>query len=172
MLSDVTVSFANQSYTLPGLYLLVGVLIVLGLSGFVVAIASARRIERKASETTDILVVQLERIGDSLDRILSQYAQTAARPVAEPARPRDRTAAEWPLPTRGSASRVIPEGSPLERAAQKPAAAVSAVVAQDLSLSSAIQTARVAEVKVAEEQPLSSNLSEPARSILFSMLGR
>lgn len=172
MLSDVTVSFASQSYTVPGLYLLVGVLIVLGLSGFMVAILSAKRIERKASETTDILVVQLERIGDSLDRIVTQYAQSAARPVAEPARPRDRALAEWPVATRSSTPRVIPEGSPLERVAQKPASALSAVAAEDLSLSSAIETARVGEEKVAEGQPVSSNLSEPARSILFSMLGR
>jgi hypothetical protein len=47
MLSDLTISYADRSLTLPGIYLLIGILIVLGLAGFVVALTSTRRIERK-----------------------------------------------------------------------------------------------------------------------------
>jgi hypothetical protein len=149
MLSDVTISFGNQSITFPGLYLLIGCLIILGLAGFIVAMTSTRRIERKTSEASDILVVQLERIGDALDRIVSQ---NAARAANEPLRQRDHFLPEWPVPGRNvppAPTRVATEGSPLERAAQKPATE-----------------------QPAEEQPVESTLSEPARSILFSMLGR
>lgn len=59
MLSDVTISFADHTLTFPGLYLLIGCLVIVGLAGFIVAMNSTRRIERKTSEATDILVVQL-----------------------------------------------------------------------------------------------------------------
>ena len=161
MLSDVTISFADHTFTFPGLYLLIGCLIALGLAGFIVAIVSARRIGRKTTEATDILVVQLERIGDALDRLVAQGA--APRPMEEPARHRDRFVPEWPIHGRAPAAstRVIPEGSAIERMAQKSA-----------SDSSAVPQPVAAKEKPTEEQPVESSLSEPARSILFSMLGR
>jgi hypothetical protein len=165
MLSDVSISFGGQAITFPALYLLIGCLIVLGLAGFIVAISSARRIERKTSEVTDILVVQLERIGDALDRIVSQ---NAARAANEPSsRQRDRFLPEWPVAARSAApppGRVAPEGSPLERAAQKPLEQPQIAASQTVPAPQ--------ENKTAEDQPIESTLSEPARSILFSMLGR
>jgi hypothetical protein len=162
MLSDVTLSFGGQTITFPALYILIGCLIVLGLAGFLVSMTSARRIERKTSEATDILVVQLERIGDALDRIVSQ---NAARAANEPLRQRDRLP-DWPAPGRITPPppRVATEGSALERAAQKPA--------PDQAQISAAQATASAEKTAPEEQPVESTLSEPARSILFSMLGR
>ncbi len=163
MLTDVTVSFAGHTLTFPSLYLLIGCLIALGLAGFIVAIVSARRIEHKTTEATDILVVQLERIGDALDRLVAQGA--GARPIEEPARHRDWFLAEWPNRGRAtSPTRAIPEGSAVERAAQKPESNPSSAPAP--AASSAVKE------KQTEEEPIESNLSEPARSILFSMLGR
>lgn len=158
MLSDVTISVGAQSITFPGLYLLIGVLIALGLVGFIVAMTGSRRIERKTSQATDILVVQLERIGDALDRLATQ---SAARDANEAARQRDRFSPDWPVPGRGAPPqpRVIPENSALERAAQKPVQPASA--ARDKP-----------GAKDLEEQAAEGGLSEPARSILFSMLGR
>lgn len=177
MLSDVTISVGTQSITLPGLYLLIGVLIALGLVGFVVAMTSSRRIERKTSEATDILVVQLERIGDALDRLVTQSGQRGSSEsvaAAAPIRQRDRFVPDWPMPGKGTPPqpRVIPENSALERAAKKPAPEPAAAIAR----LSRPQTVPVAQDKTnekqLEEQPLESGLSEPARSILFSMLGR
>ena len=171
MLSDVTISVGTQSITLPGLYLLIGVLIVLGLAGFVVAMTSSRRIERKTSEATDILVVQLERIGDALDRLVTQSAARANEAPA-PARQRDHFLPDWPVPGKGTPPppRVIPEKSALERAAQKPA---SEQPKATLSVSQATSVAPdKSNEKQRDEQAAESALSEPARSILFSMLGR
>lgn len=185
MLSDVTFSYAGQSISVPGLYLLIGILIVLGLAGFIVAIASARRIERKTNEANDILVVQLERIGDALDRLVTQNSQAsanAARPASEPVRASNRPLAEWTVPGRSvpPPARVIPEGSSLERAAQKPAPALSPEHVQPAPVAQAsVQTAAQGTMQAStqpekspENQPVESTLSEPARSILFSMLGR
>lgn len=170
MLSDVTISIGSQSVTLPGLYLLIGCLIVLGLIGFIVAMTSSRRIERKTSEATDILVVQLERIGDALDRLVTQ---NAARAASEPATAgqRDRFIAGWTIPGRGTpqAQRAAAENGAAERGAQKSELErpKSAGASQATPLA---QEKR--EEKQPEEQPVESNLSEPARSILYSMLGR
>jgi hypothetical protein len=163
MLSDVTISFADHTLTFPGLYLLIGCLIALGLAGFIVAIVSARRIERKTTAATDILVVQLERIGDCLDRLVAQSA--TSRATEEPARQRAPFSPEWPVPERGLApsTRVIPEGSAFDRVAQKPASGPALSPPQPVVSST---------VKKPEEERVESNLSEPARSILFSMLGR
>jgi hypothetical protein len=175
MLSDVTISVGSQSITLPGLYLLIGVLIILGLVGFIVAMTNSRRIERKTSEVTEILVVQLERIGDAFDRLVTQNTQRAANEAAAvPNRHRDRFLPNWPAPGRGTPPqpRVIPENSALERAAQKPAPEAASPVEHV----SQTQVVAVAQDKPkesqSEEQTVESGLSEPARSILFSMLGR
>ncbi len=159
MLSDVTISFGGQSISFPGLYLLIGVLIVLGLIGFAVAITSSRRIDRKGSEVSDILVVQLERIGDALDRIVSQ---NAARVASKPVRPRNRALPEWATPVGNASVSRVAEG--LERLVQKP-------VQEPVQAPSA-QAVAVSQEKPEEEEPVESKLSEPARSILFSMLGR
>lgn len=182
MLSDVTLSYGSQSISMPGLYLLIGVLIVLGLIGFIVAITGARRIERKTNQAIDIVVVQLERIGDALDRLVTQNPATApipARPPNDPARAANRSLSEWVVPGRSVPvpARVAPEGSALERAAQKPAASAeqhsepspaggqssTQVLAQDVPAQAE---------KSAEDLPVESTLSEPARTILFSMLNR
>ncbi|MGH9572360.1 MAG: hypothetical protein ACRD40_02355 [Candidatus Acidiferrales bacterium] len=170
MLSDITISIGSQSVTFPGLYLLVGCLIVLGLIGFIVAISSSRRIERKTSEATDILVVQLERIGDALDRLVTQNAARVANEAA-PVQKRDRFLPEWAIPGRGMppASRTTIENVSAERAPQKPAfqQAKSAAPAP----ASPVAQEKLDE-KQPEEQPVESKLSEPARTILYSMLGR
>jgi hypothetical protein len=159
MLSDITISFADQSVAFPALYILIGLLIILGLSGFVVALASTRRLERKSSEVTDILVVQLERIGVALDRLVSQNAPRAA---SEPARRTERVLQEWVVPGRTvPAPRVVVEGSALERAAQR--------LSQEQSKA---QPEQVVQQNSTQEEPVAGNLSEPARSILYSMLGR
>jgi len=171
--TDVTVSFAGHALTFPSLYLLIGCLIALGLAGFIVAMVSARRIEHKTTEATDILVMQLERIGDALDRLVAQSA--SARPAQEPARQKDWLVAEWPNPGRATPpARVIPEGSAIERAAQKPLSDRSSVDRSSVDRSSVPQPAAssAAKEKKPEEQTIESSLSEPARSILFSMLGR
>ena len=166
--TDVTVSFAGHALTFPSLYLLIGCLIALGLAGFIVAMVSARRIEHKTTEATDILVMQLERIGDALDRLVAQNA--SARPAQEPARQKDWLVAEWPNPGRATPpARVIPEGSAIERAAQKPLSDRSSV---DRSSVPQPAASSAAKEKKPEEQTIESSLSEPARSILFSMLGR
>ena len=194
MLSDVTLSYGGQSITLPGLYLLIGVLVVLGLIGFVVAITSARRIERKTTEATDILVVQLERIGDALDRLVTQNGPSAtaasspARPANEPARAANRPLSEWIVPGRSvpPSTRPVPESSPnpLERAARKPlslpeqhlsvvqAPAEAAAQPEPNVEKSAPKSNPKSGAKSDEDRPLESTLSEPARTILFSMLGR
>jgi hypothetical protein len=160
MLSDVTISFGSQSISVPGLYLLIGTLIVLGAAGFVVAIVSSRRVERKANETSDILVVQLERIGDALDRLTSQNAALVA---AETGRPRERAALpDWNIPGRS----VVPPA----RGATDPAGRVQKVAVSKDSPATAEPVA--SEEKAAEQQPVESSVSEPARTILFSMLGR
>lgn len=170
MLSDITISIGSQSVTFPGLYLLVGCLIVLGLIGFIVAISSSRRIERKTSEATDILVVQLERIGDALDRLVTQNAARVAN-EAPPVQKRDRFPAEWAIPGRGTpaAARGAAENFASERAVQKPAF-------QQAKSATAPQASPVAQEKrdekQPEEQPIESKLSEPVRTILYSMLGR
>lgn len=162
MLSDVTISVGTQSITLPGLYLLIGVLIALGLAGFVVAMASSRRIERKTSEAADVLVVQLDRIGDALDRLVTQSAQgaanetTVATVTAAAPRQRDRFLQDWPIPGKGTPPqpRVIPENSALERAARKPAP-------ESVSSVAPVPQAQVVELaqanppeKQSEDQPL------------------
>jgi hypothetical protein len=170
MLSDVTISVGSQSVTFPGLYFLIGCLIVLGLIGFIVAMTSSRRIERKTSEATDILVVQLERIGDALDRLVTQNIARAANEPS-PNRQRDRFLADWAIPGRGTppAQRAAGENGAVERAAQRP------ILEQPVRAATQ-QTAPLAQEnlggKQPEEQPVESNLSEPARSILYSMLGR
>lgn len=174
MLSDVTVSIGSQSVTFPGLYLLIGCLIILGLVGFVVAMTSSRRIERKTSEATDILVVQLERIGDALDRLV---AQSAAKAPAEavPTRQRDRFLTDWAIPGRGtppapaSPRAASTDNGARDRTTQRtdPEQPQSAGVPQAVALAKDQR-----EETQPNEQPVESNLSEPARSILFSMLGR
>lgn len=174
MLSDVTISVGTQSITLPGLYLLIGVLIALGLAGFIVAMTSSRRMERKTSEATDILVVQLERIGDALDRLVTQSAARAVNEAGAPPRQRDRFLPDWPVPGRGTPPqpRVIPENSALERAAQKPAAEPAPTVGQISQAQSVAVAQDTPKEKQLEQQAVESGLSEPARTILFSMLGR
>ncbi|HKQ88450.1 MAG TPA: hypothetical protein VJS43_16960 [Candidatus Acidoferrales bacterium] len=170
MLSDITISVGSQSVTFPGLYLLIGCLIVLGLIGFIVAMTSSRRIERKTSEATDILVVQLERIGDALDRLVTQSAARAASEPA-PTRQRDRFLADWAIPGRGTppAHRTAAENGVAERAAQKP-------IIEPPKSTATPQATPLAQEKQEEKQPeepsAESHLSEPARSILYSMLGR
>jgi hypothetical protein len=169
MLSDVTISVGSQSVTFPGLYLLIGCLIVLGLIGFIVAVTSSRRIERKTTEATDILVVQLERIGDALDRLVTQNATRAASEPA-PNRQRDRFLAEWAIAGRGTppAQRAAGENGAPERAAQTP-------ILEQPQSATPQQAASAPQEKRKEQpegQPVESNLSEPARSILYSMLGR
>jgi hypothetical protein len=175
MFSDVTVTFADHTVTFSGLYVVIGLLLVVGIAGFLVAWNSARRMERKVSETTDLLVVQLERIGEALERIITQ---NATRPVAEPAAKQQRAADRSPLEWAGRSfpPRVIPEGSALERAAQKnpPEApfAPPVKVAPPVPAATQASAEPSAPEKKPEEQPVESTLSEPARSILFSMLGR
>ena len=174
MLSDVTLAYGGQSITLPGLYLLIGVLVVLGLIGFIVAITSARRIERKTTEATDILVVHLERIGDALDRLVTQNAPSAAaaspHPANEPDRAPNRTLSEWIVPGRSvpAPPRLVPESSPplIERAVQAPAQPSAQPE------TNAEKSPPKSDTKSDGDQPVESTLSEPARSILFSMLGR
>ncbi|HKV47216.1 MAG TPA: hypothetical protein VJN69_03940 [Candidatus Acidoferrales bacterium] len=167
MLSDITISIGSQSVTFPGLYLLVGCLIVLGFIGFIVAISSSRRIERKTSEATDILVVQLERIGDALDRLVTQNAARVAN-QAPPVQKRDRFPAEWVIPGRGTpaAPRGTAENVAAERAPQKPA------FQQATAPQASPMAQEKRDEKQPEEQPIESKLSEPARTILYSMLGR
>lgn len=192
MLSDVTLSYGTQSISVPGLYLLIGILIILGLIGFIVAIASARRIERKTNEATDILVVQLERIGDALDRLVTQNpaaatASNPAHPPAQPTRAANRSLSEWVVPGRSAppAARIAAEASSLERAAQKRPAASSDQTPQTASPAQSStemppeRTAGMVEkpvdnqsVKLDDDQPVESTLSEPARTILFSMLNQ
>jgi len=171
MLSDVTISVGSQSVTLPGLYLLIGCLILLGLVGFIVAMTNSRRIERKTSEVTDILVVQLERIGDALDRLVTQNAVRAAD---EPSlvRQRDRFLADWAIPGRGTPPVPPPaaENGVVEPTAQKP-------VSDEPQGVAVAQTATPRAQEKGEQeqpgvQPIESNRSEPARSILYSTLGR
>ncbi len=172
MLSDITISVGNQSFTFPGLYLLIGCLIVLGLIGFIVAIASSRRIERKTSEATDILVVQIERIGDALDRLVTQNAARAAASEPTAVRPRDRFLADWAIPGRGTppAPRSQAENPAAEAPLQRPIFEQSQIDGAAQKTKALAQEKR--EQKQPEEQPAGSNLSEPARSILYSMLGR
>ena len=171
MLSDITISVGSQSVTFPGLYLLIGCLIVLGLIGFIVAMTGSRRIERKTSEATDILVVQLERIGDALDRLVTQNAARAAASEPAPTRLRDRFLADWTIPSRGAPPphRAAADNGEAERTAQKPTLEQPKGVATS-------QAVPLAQEKQEERQPedasLESHLSEPARSILYSMLGR
>jgi hypothetical protein len=166
MLSDVTISLGSQSVTFPGLYLLIGCLIALGLTGFVVAMVSARRLERKANDAADILVVQLERIGDALDRIATQSAANAAAELAS-ARKRERFLPNWAKPAGSALQRGVPENGELKGIAQLP---------EQRTISASHQASGGDQEKkgtqVPDEQLIESNLSEPARSILFSMLGR
>jgi hypothetical protein len=87
MLSEMTISFGSRSFSFPALYLLIGLLIILGFIGITVAIASARRTRRQTSELLDILVAQLDRIGDSLDRLVSQRAAHAIARTPKAATP-------------------------------------------------------------------------------------
>lgn len=169
MLSDITISVGNQSVTFPGLYLLVGCLVVLGLIGLMVAISSSRCIERKTSEASDILVVQLERIGDALDRLVTQNATRVASETA-PASKRDPFLADWAIPGRGTppAPRTAAENVAAERVSQKPAFQPKSSSVQQAS--PLVQDKQ--DEKQPEEEPIESKLSEPARTILFSMLGR
>jgi len=181
MLSDVTISLGGQSVSFPGLYLLIGLLIILGLVGFIVAMTSTRRIERRTSEATDILVVQLERIGDALDRIVSQNATRVAN---EPLQARERPLAEWTVPGRGipTPSRLVADGGQPERPAQKvdqPAIALASTSsvqaapnAPPAPSAQASGAPSAQDKKTAEDPTAESTLSEPVRSILFSMLGR
>jgi hypothetical protein len=79
MLSDVTISFANHTVTLPGVSMLVGIVVIVALWGISVAIASARRTQRQTNDAAEVLGVQLERMGDALERIAKQNAARQSR---------------------------------------------------------------------------------------------
>jgi hypothetical protein len=83
MLSEVTISFAGHTHTFPSLYLVAGSLVVLLVFGLIVASATAGRIKQKQSDATELFAIQLERIGDALDRMVSQ---NAVRATNEPTR--------------------------------------------------------------------------------------
>jgi len=88
MLSDVTIDLAGRTFRLTGADLLVLFVVV-----FVVAVAivsgfnHSRRLEVAHSRAADILIVQLARVGDTLDRIVKQNATLLAaldqKPVQE-----------------------------------------------------------------------------------------
>jgi hypothetical protein len=121
-------------------------------------------------------VVQLERIGDALDRIVNQ---TVARPANEAAKQSERAVVELPgraaermVPGRTFTQRVVQEGSALERAAQKSAAAAAGVTSVPVTSDRATAAAAQEEHPVEVAQDEKSNLSEPARTLLYNMLGR
>lgn len=121
-------------------------------------------------------MVQLERIGDALDRIVNQ---TVARPANEAAKQSERAVVELPgraaermVPGRTFTQRVVQEGSALERAAQKSAAAAAGVTSVPVTSDRATAAAAQEEHPVEVAQDEKSNLSEPARTLLYNMLGR
>jgi hypothetical protein len=83
MLSEVTISIAGHTHTFPSLYLVAGCLVVLLVFGLIVASATAGRIKQKQNDATEVFAIQLERIGDALDRMV---IQNAARATNEPTR--------------------------------------------------------------------------------------
>jgi hypothetical protein len=101
MLSDVTLNVAGHMVTVPGIFLLTGTLVLLALFGFLAAIVGGRRARSRASDAAELLAVQLERIGDALDRLVRQNAsreatlqQQGAAMAAEPSVP------AWAIPRR------------------------------------------------------------------------
>jgi hypothetical protein len=96
MLSDVTIDLGGRMITITGadlVLLLVGVFVISVV--VVMAFSRGRRLEAAYTRSADILIVQLERIGDTLDRIVSQNTallaamkeKSADVPVARPALP-------------------------------------------------------------------------------------
>jgi hypothetical protein len=112
MLSEVTITIAGHTHTFPSLYLVAGLLVVLLVFGLIAASITAGRIKQKQNDATEVFAIQLERIGDALDRLVSQNAarvvnEMRQRPeTSSPARAPAAEAAE-PAPL-ASASEMFP----------------------------------------------------------------
>jgi hypothetical protein len=73
MLSDVTINLGGRMITMTGADLLLLLVLVFAVSVVIVmAFSRGRRLDAAHTRSADILIVQLERIGDTLDRIASQ----------------------------------------------------------------------------------------------------
>jgi hypothetical protein len=137
MLSDVTVNLAGRVLTLTGadllvLFVVVFVVAVIIVSGF----SHGRRLGVAHSHAADILTVQLARIGDTLDRIVTQNAALLAalnqqKPVQELG-PRASLKVETPQPTPpeepAPLSQHSDHSSPYESALSEPVRSVLSAI--------------------------------------------
>jgi hypothetical protein len=143
MLSEVTISFSGHTYTVPGLYLLAGGLIVLLIFGWIVVSATAGQIKHKQNDATEVFAIQLERIGDALDRLVAQNSQIALNTY--------RATQESPQ---------RPETAPPPRAAaNEPAESFSPALVSEMFPSE-------------KEQPVESGKAGSSRTIPFSIFNR
>jgi hypothetical protein len=122
MPSNIVGNFAGWSFSLTG-----GDLLVLALLAFVVAtvvvigLSREKRGELVHTRFADILIVQLERIGDTLDRIVSQNAaviealnqKTANAPTLQTAATIEKASVRKPEREAEAAEQPLDDGKPL-----------------------------------------------------------
>ena len=164
MLSDFTFSIAGHSVTVPGIYLLGGIFVVLALLAFAVAAAGSRRARRRMLYATDGLSIQMERVGDVLERLVRQTV--ALRETLEKtAKPLDRSAQPWnpanphapaASPDPGSSRQQFPSETPKKSEEREPVLAGHG-------------PARESEP---EQSSWQNNFTRPFRHVSYSMFGR
>jgi hypothetical protein len=183
MLSDVTISFANHAVTLPGVYILVGIPAIVALWGISVAIASARRTQRKMNDAGEVLVVQLERMGDALERLVKQNAAREAAFGQQAALARERNASGWAMPERPAQSAVSPTSElsgaqAADRSSRTEGLGRAAVAATSSARGTTAPGARAAGAQADSETPAPADRAadghpgERRRAISLSMFGR
>jgi type IV secretory pathway VirB10-like protein len=183
MSSDVTISAAGYSFQFTSTDLLLSCVFIVALVIILlVAFSYTRRAALRSAEAADVLIVQMERIGDSLERLVAQnahnalMAQSAAAPAASapaqlpdyPPRPQ-RPAADWAAVERVAKENAPPPAHPTSRPSahqtrHAPAAQQAAAPASS--------TPPAKSPKPGAESGEIGPVSEHVRSLLHSMLGK
>src|SRR5690348_5527690 len=130
MSSDVTISAAGYSFQFTSTELLLSCVFIVALVIILlIAFSYTRRAALRSAEAADVLIVQMERIGDSLERLVAQnahnalMAQSAPAGASAPAQRPDyppspqRPAADW-----AAVERVAKESAPPTRPTSRPPA--------------------------------------------------
>src|SRR5215831_5989367 len=176
MSSDVTVSAAGYSFQFSSTVLLLSCgFIVALIAVLAVTLSYTRRAALKSAEAADVLIVQLERIGDSLERLVAQNAQiVAVRPASEPARRPDNSPSQRPVPDWAAVERVAKDSAPppVYPAANPASSAPKPAPAVQQASTAAAPTTSATPAKPGAESGEIGPVSDHVRSLLHSMLGK
>jgi len=189
MSSDVTISAAGYSFQFTSTELLLSCVFIVALVIILlIAFSYTRRAALRSAEAADVLIVQMERIGDSLERLVAQNAHSAliaqngaasaasapagaSAPAQRPDYPPSpqRPAADWAAVERVAKESAPPPAHPTSRSSahqtrHAPAAQQAAAPASS--------TPPAKSPKPGAESGEIGPVSEHVRSLLHSMLGK